>query len=149
MQFQQLGNTGVFVSRLCFGAMTFGGVSTVYEAVGGLAQTDADKLVEHALEAGVNFFDTANVYAEGESETILARALGPRRKDVVIATKVYGRVAPGANDVGLSRLHIIQQAEASLKRLNTDYIDLYQIHGFDQLTPLEETLRAPAPWPQS
>jgi len=94
------------------------------------------------LEAGVNFFDTANIYSAGESETMLAKALGARRKDVVVASKVFGRMGKGANEVGLSRLHIMQQAEASLKRMNTDYIDLYQIHGFDPLTPMEETLSA-------
>ena len=142
MQFQQLGNTGVFVSRLCFGAMTFGGKGTVFEAIGALEQKDADALVGQALDAGVNFFDTANVYAAGESERQLSKALGRRRQEVVIATKVFGRMGEGANDVGLSRLHILQQVESSLQRLNTSYIDLYQIHGFDTVTPLEETLRA-------
>jgi aryl-alcohol dehydrogenase-like predicted oxidoreductase len=142
MQFQQLGNTGVFVSRLCFGAMTFGGKGTIFEAIGGLEQKDADALVGASLDGGINFFDTANVYARGESETQLAKALGARRKDVVIASKVFGRMGDGANEVGLSRLHILRQAEESLKRLNTDYIDLYQIHGYDTVTPLEETLCA-------
>jgi len=142
MQFQQLGNTGVFVSRLCFGAMTFGGKGTMFEAIGALQQKDADTLVGQAIDGGINFFDTANVYAQGESETQLAKALGSRRQDMVVASKVFGRMGEAANDVGLSRLHILRQAEASLKRLNTDYIDLYQIHGFDSLTPLEETLRA-------
>src|SRR3990172_10957119 len=121
MQYQQLGNTGVFVSRLCFGAMTFGGSGTIYEMIGGLKQQDADTMVGECIDAGVNFFDTANVYGEGDSEVQLGKALGARRKDVVIATKVFGRMGPGANEVGLSRLHIVQQAEASLKRLNTDY----------------------------
>lgn len=122
--------------------MTFGGVGTLFETVGGLAQHDANALVAESLEAGVNFFDTANVYSAGESETILGKALGQRRRDVVVASKVFGRMGPGANQVGLSRLHILREAEASLLRLNTDYIDLYQIHGFDALTPLEETLGA-------
>ncbi len=142
MQFQQLGNTGVFVSRLCFGTMTFGGAGTIFEAIGALKQNDVDALVSQAMEGGINFFDTANVYAIGESETQLGKALGKKRQDVVIATKVFGRMGDGANEVGLSRLHIIRQAEESLKRLDTDYIDLYQIHGFDPVTPLEETLRA-------
>jgi len=141
MQYQQLGNTGVFVSRLCFGAMTFGGAGSIYEVIGALKQDDADSLVGASLDAGVNFFDTANVYGQGESEVQLGKALGKRRKDVVIATKVFGRTGPGANDVGLSRLHILQQVEESLKRLNTDYIDLYQVHGFDWVTPLDETLK--------
>jgi aryl-alcohol dehydrogenase-like predicted oxidoreductase len=142
MQFQQLGNTGVFVSRLCFGAMTFGGKGTMFEAIGSLEQKDADALVNQAIDGGINFFDTANVYAGGESETQLGKALGSRRLDIIVATKVFARIGNGPNEVGLSRLHILRQVEESLKRLNTDYIDLYQIHGFDPLTPLEETLRA-------
>jgi aryl-alcohol dehydrogenase-like predicted oxidoreductase len=142
VEYRQLGNTGVFVSRICLGAMTFGGAGTFFETIGGLAQHDVNTLVENSLEAGVNFIDTANVYAAGESEVLLGKALGPRRKDVVVATKVFGRMGPGANQVGLSRLNIMREAEASLLRLNTDYIDLYQIHGFDPLTPLEETLSA-------
>jgi aryl-alcohol dehydrogenase-like predicted oxidoreductase len=142
VQYQQLGNTGVFVSRLCLGAMTFGGVGTMFEVIGGLPQHDVDTLVGNSLDAGINFIDTANVYAAGESETMLGKALGSRRKDVVVASKVFGRMGPGANQVGLSRLHILREVEASLLRLNTDYIDLYQIHGFDNLTPLEETLGA-------
>jgi aryl-alcohol dehydrogenase-like predicted oxidoreductase len=142
MEYRQLGNTGVFVSRICLGAMTFGGVGGVFEVIGGLRQHDVDALVGNSLDAGVNFIDTANVYAAGESETMTGKALGQRRKDVVLATKVFGRMGPGANQVGVSRLHIMQEVEASLLRLNTDYIDLYQIHQFDRLTPLEETLGA-------
>jgi aryl-alcohol dehydrogenase-like predicted oxidoreductase len=122
--------------------MTFGGEGGIFEVIGGLRQHDVDALVDNSLDAGVNFIDTANVYAAGESETLVGKALGPKRKDVVIATKVFGRMGPGANQVGLSRLHIMQEVEASLQRLNTDYIDLYQIHGFDSLTPFEETLSA-------
>ena len=142
MLYTQLGNTGTFVSRICFGTMTFGGSGTIYQAIGGLTQENADALIGQTLDAGVNFFDTANVYAMGESETMLGKALGEKRKDVVVATKVFGRMAPGANDVGLSRVHILRAIEDSLKRLGTDYIDLHQIHGFDPLTPLEETLSA-------
>ncbi len=142
MEYRQLGNTGVFVSRICLGAMTFGGVGGIFEVIGGLRQHDVDALVGNSLDAGVNFIDTANVYAAGESETMTGKALGQRRKDVVVATKVFGRMGPGANQVGVSRLHIMQEVEASLLRLNTDYIDLYQIHQFDRLTPLEETLSA-------
>jgi aryl-alcohol dehydrogenase-like predicted oxidoreductase len=142
VEYRQLGNTGVFVSRICLGAMTFGGAGTFFEAIGGLGQHDVNTLVDNSLDAGVNFVDTANVYAAGESEVLLGRALGNRRKDVVVATKVFGRMGPGANQVGLSRLNIMREAEASLLRLNTDYIDLYQIHGFDAITPLEETLGA-------
>lgn len=125
MNYIQLGNTGTFVSRLCFGTMTFGGAGTIYSAIGGLNQEDAGKLVGQSLDAGVNFFDTANVYALGESETMLGKALGDKRKDVVIASKVFGRMAQGANDVGLSRVHIMRAIDESLKRLRTDYIDLY------------------------
>ncbi len=143
MQYSQLGNTGVFVSRLCMGAMTFGGASNpLFQAIGGLNQHDTDTLVTQCLEAGINFFDTANVYSRGESETLLGKALGTKRKEVVIASKVFGRMGNGANEVGLSRLHILHEIDASLQRLGTDYIDLYQVHGFDNFTPLEETLSA-------
>ena len=142
MLYSQLGNTGTFVSRLCFGTMTFGGSGTIYQAIGGLTQENADALVSQSLDAGVNFFDTANVYGGGESETMLGKALGAKRKDVVVASKVFGRMGSGANDVGLSRTHILRAMEDSLKRLGTDYLDLYQIHAFDFLTPFEETLGA-------
>jgi len=143
MQYQQLGNTGVFVSRLCLGAMTFGGDATsIWQTIGALGQQDTDAMIGQSLDAGINFIDTANVYGAGESEVQVGRALGARRNDVVVASKVFGRMGQGANQVGLSRLTIMQEAEASLKRLNTDRIDLYQIHGYDPLTPLEETLGA-------
>src|SRR6185437_13201248 len=127
--------------RLCYGTMTFGGKG-IFEAIGSTAQKEADAIVAQSIEAGINFFDTANIYSQGESETITGKALGSKRNDVVLATKVFARMGPGPNEVGLSRLHIVRQAEESLKRLNTDHIDLYQIHGFDRVTPLEETLRA-------
>jgi len=139
MKYRKLGNTGVFVSQLCLGAMTFG---SRWGFIGSLQQNDADALVGRSIDAGINFFDTADVYSSGESEEILGRALSDRRHDVIIATKVRGRMGPGPNDVGLSRLHIIQSAEASLKRLGTDYIDLYQIHRSDPETDIEETLAA-------
>jgi aryl-alcohol dehydrogenase-like predicted oxidoreductase len=142
MLYSQLGNTGTFVSRICFGTMTFGGAGTIYQAIGGLTQENADALVSQSLDAGVNFFDTANVYASGESELMLGKALGTKRKDVIVASKVFGRAGAGPNEVGLSRVHILRATEESLKRLGTDYIDLHQIHGFDPLTPLEETLGA-------
>ena len=142
MQYHQLGNTGVFVSRLCLGAMTFGGADGIFKAIGGLPQHDVDALVDNSLDAGINFFDTANVYSAGESETMLGKRWDQKRKDVVVATKVFGRMGTGPNEVGLSRLHIMHEAEASLERMNTDYIDLYQIHGFDPVTPFEETLSA-------
>jgi aryl-alcohol dehydrogenase-like predicted oxidoreductase len=140
MKYNQLGRTGLLVSELCFGTMTFGGKG-FWKAIGKLPQDAADDLVARVLDAGINFIDTANVYSEGESEKILGKSLGKRRKDVVLATKVLGPMGPGPNDTGLSRKHIMQSVEESLTRLDTDYIDLYQIHGFDPLTPLEETLR--------
>ena len=140
MKYKQLGRTGLLVSELCFGTMTFGGKG-FWKAIGQLPQDAADDLVARVLDAGINFIDTANVYSEGESEKILGKALGKRRKDVVLATKVLGPMGPGPNDTGLSRRHILQSVEESLTRLGTDSIDLYQIHGFDPLTPIEETLR--------
>jgi aryl-alcohol dehydrogenase-like predicted oxidoreductase len=122
--------------------MTFGGAGTMFEAIGALGQKEADSLIGQSIDGGINFFDTANIYAAGESEEMTGKALGSRRRDVVLATKVFGRIGEGPNQVGLSRLHIMRQAEESLQRLGTDYIDLYQIHGFDELTPFEETLRA-------
>ena len=142
MKFRQLADTGVFVSELCLGAMTFGGRGQQWQVIGGLDQAEVDAIVHYALDAGINFIDTADVYSAGESETLLGRALGARRHDVVLATKVRGRMGKGVNQVGLSRLHITEAVEASLKRLGTDYIDLYQVHRFDPLTALEDTLRA-------
>lgn len=141
MNYRELADTGVFVSELCLGTMTFGGQGQMWEVIGGLEQTSVDGLVHAALDAGINFVDTANVYAAGESETMLGKALGTRRHDVVLATKVRARMGPGPNQVGLSRLHMLQAVEASLTRLGTDYIDLYQIHRHDLLTNIEDTLR--------
>jgi len=142
MKYKQLGRTGLLVSELCFGTMTFGGGQGFWRAIGQLPQKAADDLIARVLDAGINFIDTADIYSEGDSERILGKALGKRRKDVVLATKVFGRMGPGPNQVGLSRRHILQAVEDSLERLGTDYIDLYQIHGFDALTPMEESLRA-------
>ena len=141
MNYRELADTGVFVSELCLGTMTFGGRGQIWEVIGGIDQQSVDALVSRALDAGINFVDTANVYSAGESETMLGKALGSRRHEVVLATKVRGRTGPGPNQVGLSRLHILQAVEDSLKRLDTDYIDLYQIHRFDLLTSIEDTLR--------
>jgi aryl-alcohol dehydrogenase-like predicted oxidoreductase len=141
MKFRQLADTGVFVSELCLGAMTFGGRSGQWQVIAGLDQAGVDAIVHRALDAGVNFIDTADVYSNGESETLLGQALKGRRTDVVLATKVRGRMGKGPNDVGLSRLHIMASVDASLKRLDTDYIDLYQIHRVDPLTDLTDTLR--------
>ncbi len=145
MQYKTLGDTGLLVSKLCFGTMTFSGGKGMWKAVGSVDQAGADQLVKTSIDAGINFFDTADVYSEGESEQMLGQALrnlSIARKDVVIATKVFGRVGPGRNDVGASRGHIMDAVEASLKRLQTDHIDLYQIHGNDSVTPVEETLQA-------
>jgi aryl-alcohol dehydrogenase-like predicted oxidoreductase len=144
MDYKTLGNTGLLVSRLCFGTMTFGGEG-IYKVIGSVDQKGADQLVKAAIDGGINFFDTADVYSEGQSEKILGQSfknLGIARSNVVLATKVYGRVGPGRNDVGASRGHIMDAVEASLRRLQTDYIDLYQIHGNDSITPVEETLSA-------
>jgi aryl-alcohol dehydrogenase-like predicted oxidoreductase len=141
MNYRQLGRTGLFVSELCFGAMTFGGEG-FWKVVGTQGQAEADKLVGRSLDAGINFFDTANVYSNGVSEQLLGKALGAKRSGIVLATKVRGRMGPGVNELGLSRGHIMDSVHASLKRLGTDYIDLYQIHGYDPVTPMDETLRA-------
>ncbi|MDQ0114229.1 aldo/keto reductase [Paenibacillus harenae] len=141
MKYNLLGNTGVLVSEIGLGTMTFGG-GAKWGIFGGLGEKDAGLLVDRAMEAGVNFFDTANVYADGQSEAILGKTLKGKRHQAIIATKVRGRMGPGPNELGLSRLHIIRQVEESLKRLGTDYIDLYQVHNPDQLTDWEETLRA-------
>jgi aryl-alcohol dehydrogenase-like predicted oxidoreductase len=141
MKMRYLGNSGVKVSEICFGAMTFGGRG-YWKTIGELEQKDANELVKLCLDAGINFFDTADVYSEGLSEEMLGKALGRKRKDIILATKVRGRTGKGPNDVGLSRHHIIENCNSSLKRLGTDYIDLYQIHSFDPYTPQEETLRA-------
>lgn len=142
MKYRILGDTGILVSELCFGAMTFGGTGMWRTHVGTTQQDDAAKLIGLALDSGINFFDTANVYSTGISEQILGKLLGSKRKDIILATKVRGRMSEGVNKIGLSRVHIMHQIDESLERLGTDYIDLYQIHGFDKLTPLEETLRA-------
>ena len=145
MRMKRLGDTGLLVSEICFGAMTFSTGEGLWDAVGSMDQRTADGLVKLALEGGVNFFDTADVYSTGYSERTLGQALktlGVPREQTVIATKVLGKMGPAPNESGLSRVHILNAVDASLKRLKTDYIDLYQIHGRDPLTPLEETLDA-------
>ncbi len=145
MRYQPVGRTGQYVSEICLGTMTFGGGAGFWRAIGTIDQAGSTALVGRALEKGVNFFDTANVYSEGQSEVQLGQALrdlGVKREDVIVATKVRGRMGPGPNGVGLSRGHIMDQIAASLKRLGLDHVDLYQIHGFDAVTPIEETLRA-------
>ena len=145
MRYKTLGGTGLHVSELCLGTMTFGGGNEFWNAIGQLDQTIADGIVARALEAGINFIDTADVYSGGLSEEITGRAIvnsGHKRSDVVLATKAFGVVGTGPNDRGASRGHIMDAVKASLKRLGTDYIDLYQIHGLDRFTPIEETMRA-------
>lgn len=144
MQYRTLGDTGLLVSRLCLGTMTFSSGVGVYKHIGNVDQAGADALVKASVDAGVNFFDTADVYSHGESERTLGQSfknLNVGRKDIVLATKGYMRMGQGRNDVGASRGHIMDAVEASLTRLQTDYIDLYQIHQNDTVTPLDETLR--------
>jgi len=142
MKYKILGNTGLKVSELCLGTMTFGGKG-MWTAIGTLEQQPVDDLVKRSVDAGINFIDTANVYSEGLSEEMTGKAirnLGLNRDNLVIATKVRGKMGVGPNAIGLTRKHIYTEVEASLKRLNTDYIDLYQIHGYDAQTPLEDTI---------
>ena len=144
MRYNRLGTTGLFVSELCLGTMTFGATGQ-YAFMGAVEQADADAMVGRAVEAGINFVDTADTYSGGNSERLTGQALknvGVRREEVVIATKVFGETGPGPNARGSSRAHIIAGAHASLARLQTDYIDLYQLHGFDPATPIEESLGA-------
>jgi aryl-alcohol dehydrogenase-like predicted oxidoreductase len=144
MRYNLLGRTGLYVSELCLGTMTFGGKG-FWEVVGKLGQTEAEALVGTALDGGVNFIDTADVYSEGESERLLGAALkslARPREQVVVATKVRGTAGKGVNQVGLSRAHILASIDHSLSRLELDHVDLYQVHGFDPVTPIEETVRA-------
>jgi len=146
MRYKKLGNTGLFVSELCLGTMTFGGQEDMWGKIGQLQQAQAEVLVGRALDAGINFIDTADVYSGGRSEEITGQALKNLkvpRENVVVATKVFGETGTaGVNSRGSSRFHIIQSVKASLKRLQLDHIDLYQLHGFDPATPMEETLYA-------
>jgi aryl-alcohol dehydrogenase-like predicted oxidoreductase len=141
MKMRFLGKTGVRVSELCLGVMNFGARER-FKEIGELNQEEATIMTHMALEGGINFFDTADAYNDGRSEEVLGKALGKRRKEAIIATKVRFRIGTGPNDVGLSRHHIIESCNGSLRRLGTDYIDLYQVHSFDPHTALEETLRA-------
>ncbi len=145
MRHLPLGRTGLFVSELCLGTMTFGGGGGIWAQIGDLQQADAERLVGASLDAGINFIDTADVYSSGLSEQITGQALKNLkvpRDSVVVATKVFGETGAGANMRGASRGHIADGIKASLKRLQLDHIDLYQIHGFDPATPIEETVRA-------
>ncbi len=143
MNYNLLGNTGLLVSDICLGTMTFGGTG-FWQTIGKLQQAEVNSQLNIAVEHGVNFIDTANAYSGGQSEELLGKALretGVSRHNLVIATKVRGRMSPEKNQIGLSRYHIMQQIDASLKRLQLDHVDLYQIHGVDAITPLEETMR--------
>ncbi len=143
MRYNNLGNTGLFVSELCLGTMTFGGAG-MWTAIADVEQDGATALVKQALDAGVNFLDTANVYSNGLSEKMTGQALkdiGVKRSEVIVATKALGPMGEGVNDRGASRHHLLAQIDASLDRLGLDYVDLYQIHGWDPATPIEETLR--------
>ena len=141
MEYRQLGRSGLKVPALSFGTATFGGSNEFFRSWGSSDVAEATRLVDICLDAGVNLFDTADVYSDGVSETILGKAVAGRREKVLISTKATFRMGPGANDLGSSRHHLIQACEASLRRLGTDYIDVYHLHGFDALTPIEEVLR--------
>jgi aryl-alcohol dehydrogenase-like predicted oxidoreductase len=145
MRYNKLGRTGLFVSELCLGTMTFGGSDGMWKTIGTVQQAEADQLVRTALAAGINFIDTADVYADGTSEQLTGQALrnlGVPRDEVIIATKAFSPMGEGPNSRGNSRFHLLAAVEKSLQRLQLDHIDLYQIHGFDPATPIEETLRA-------
>src|SRR5690606_27324291 len=144
MRYRLLGRTGLYVSEICLGTMTYGGKGR-WAPIGKLGLADVEAQIRTAVDAGVNFIDTADVYSEGESEVLVGQALKRLqlpREQIVVATKVRIRMGPGPNQVGLSRAHIMDGLDASLRRLQLDHVDLYQIHGQDLLTPMEETLRA-------
>ena len=145
MRNRPLGRTGLFVSELCLGTMTFGGGEGMWAQIGNLQQADAERLIGQALDAGINFIDTADMYSSGLAEQITGQALKNLkvpRESVVVATKVFGEMGSGPNMRGASRGHILDAVKSSLKRLQLDHIDLYQIHAFDAATPIEETMRA-------
>ena len=142
MEYRQLGGAGMRVPVLSLGTATFGGTNEFFKRWGTTDVKEASRLIDICLEHGVNFFDTANVYSQGQSEKILGEALKSKRESAMISTKGTFKMGDGPNDYGSSRYHIIKEAEASLKRLGTDYIDVYFIHGYDAITPIEETLRA-------
>jgi aryl-alcohol dehydrogenase-like predicted oxidoreductase len=140
MEFRQLGRSGLKVPALCFGTGTFGGGSEFFKAWGETDVKEATRLVDICLDAGVNLFDTADIYSQGISEEILGKAIAGRRDKVLVSTKATFPMGDGPNDLGSSRYHLLHACEASLKRLGTDYIDIHHLHGFDALTPVEETL---------
>jgi aryl-alcohol dehydrogenase-like predicted oxidoreductase len=140
MEYRQLGGSGFKVPSLCLGTGTFGGSNEFFKAWGAVGVEDATRLVDICLEAGMNFFDSADVYSEGMAEEVLGAAIKGRRDQVLISTKATFRNGPGPNDAGSSRFHLLRTIETSLRRLGTDYIDLFQLHGFDAMTPIEEVL---------
>jgi len=145
MRYNQFGNTGLIVSELCLGAMTFGTNPGRFGQIHGLDQDASTALVRQALDGGINFIDTANVYTTGQSEEFVGgalKALGVRRADVIVATKAMGAMSDSRNDSGIGRKHLLDQIDASLARLGLDHVDLYQIHGWDPVTPIEEALEA-------
>ncbi len=142
MDYRHFGKSGLELSVFGFGCMTFSDGAGMFGAIGSTRGASANRLIDICIERGINLFDTADGYGEGRSEEILGGALGNRRKDVVIATKAFFRTGPGRHDIGLSRQHLIDACDASLRRLGTDWIDLYQVHCFDSFTPMEETLQA-------
>jgi aryl-alcohol dehydrogenase-like predicted oxidoreductase len=145
LRYRLLGRTGLYVSELCLGTMTYGGSKGIWESIGNLQQDAVNEQVKFAIDAGINFIDTANVYSMGKSETLLGqslKSLGLNRHDLIVATKATGAMDETPNGRGQSRHHLFNQVDASLKRLQLDYIDLYQLHGFDPLTPFEESLSA-------
>ncbi len=145
MRYRLLGQTGLYVSELCLGTMTYGGNKGIWESIGNLQQDAVNEQVKFAVDAGINFIDTANVYSTGKSESLLGqslKSLGLPRDQLIVATKATGTMDDSPNGRGQSRHHLFNQVDASLKRLQLDYIDLYQLHGFDPLTPFEESLSA-------
>jgi len=145
MRYRLLGQTGLYVSELCLGTMTYGGNTGIWESIGNLQQDAVNEQVKFAVDAGINFIDTANVYSIGKSELLLGESLkmlGLKRDHLIVATKATGSMDDSPNGRGQSRHHLFNQVDASLKRLQLDYIDLYQLHGFDPLTPFEESLSA-------
>lgn len=145
MRYNRLGQSGLIVSEMCLGAMTFGETGGRFAHIAGLGQDEATALVRQAIDGGINFIDTADVYAEGRSEEQVGgalKALGIARAEIVVATKGYARMGTSVNTAGNSRKHLLDAIDASLARLGTDYVDLYQVHGWDPHTPLDETMRA-------
>jgi hypothetical protein len=140
MEYRQLGYSGLKVSELSFGTGTFGGGTEFFRAWGETDVNEAKRLISVCLDTGINLFDTADIYSTGLSEEILGKAVAGKRQDLLISTKTTFRLGDGPNDVGSSRYHILKACDASLRRLGTDYIDIYHMHGFDELTPVEETL---------